>query len=94
MNPLNSQAMDLALAAIHAWGCYAELLGEVFLTRVPPVGQPMLKVTLPILCIHSLVAQRCDWRTSAQAECTAQQGLTKTPPGYSNRAIVPRMLFV
>ena len=44
---LSSQAMEQAMAAVEAWGCYAELLGESFLTRDPPVGQPMLKVSLP-----------------------------------------------
>ena len=37
-------AVALAASAVHAWGCYVELLGASFLTRDPPVGQPMLKV--------------------------------------------------
>ena len=36
--------LELAVAAVHAWGCYVELLGQHFLARDPPVGQPMLKV--------------------------------------------------
>lgn len=50
LTALSGQEMEQATAAVHAWGCYTELLGEVFLTRDPPVGQPMLKVSLPIPC--------------------------------------------
>lgn len=56
LKPLSGQEMDLAMAAVHAWGCYTELLGELFLTRDPPVGQPMLKVSLRSLCVHTFVA--------------------------------------
>lgn len=52
LKALSNQEMELAMAAVHAWGCYTELLGEVFLTKDPPVGQPMLKVRLPILSVH------------------------------------------
>lgn len=41
--------MEQGMAAVQAWGCYAELLGEAFLTRDPPVGQPMLKVSFSSL---------------------------------------------
>ena len=46
----SDRAVALALHAVHAWGCYSELLGAAFLTRDPPVGQPMLKVCTPIAC--------------------------------------------
>ena len=48
LKDLSGQEMELAMAAVQAWGSYTELLGEVFLTRDPPVGQPMLKVN-PLL---------------------------------------------
>lgn len=60
LKDLSGQEMELAMAAVQSWGCYTELLGEVFLTRNPPVGQPMLKVNLPTLCIHAFVIQYCD----------------------------------
>ncbi len=34
-----------AVTAVHAWGCFVELLGHEFLKRDPPVGPPMLKVS-------------------------------------------------
>ena len=60
-SPPNDKTVVLAVSAVDAWGCFVELLGEAFLIRDPPVGQPMLKVGLwlkdcrlqSMACLHS-----------------------------------------
>lgn len=52
----------LAVTAVHAWGCFVEMLGHEFLRRDPPVGQPMLKVKhLYLFAVHNWILTAHHW---------------------------------
>ncbi|DBB11399.1 TPA: hypothetical protein ACH3X3_006816 [Trebouxia sp. C0006] len=72
-----------AVNAVHAWGCYVELLGCEFLRRDPPVGPPMLKLVEKLFTHTSStrlpVATFAAWQKLCDAFATCGQ-LSKRQP--------------